>query len=124
MHFSFQHAASHFLSSKMTASLFLMTPPAGSGDQSGAGGISTIIMFAMIGLIFFFMIYRPQKKRQKERESLISKMEKGDKVITSSGIHGTISQLDETSILVQVSDNTKIRFEKSAISTVLTKHTD
>ena len=98
-----------------------MAPPSGSGDQSGTGGISTIVMFVMIGVIFWFMIYRPQKKRQKERENLISKMEKGDKVITSSGIHGTISQIEETTILVQVSDNTKLRFEKASVNQVVPK---
>ena len=98
-----------------------MTPPSGAGDSTGMGGLSTIIMFGSIIVIFYFMIYRPQKKRQKEREDVISKMEKGDKVITSSGIHGTISQLEETTILVQVSDNTKLRFEKAAVTQVVPK---
>jgi preprotein translocase subunit YajC len=102
-----------------------MTPAAtgGAGGDGAAGGgmWSTAIMFTMIGAIFYLMIYRPQKKRQKERESLLGKMEKGDKVITSSGIHGTISQIDDTSILVQVSENTKLRFEKASVTTVVTK---
>jgi preprotein translocase subunit YajC len=97
-----------------------MSPPSG-GQSSGSSGIQTIIMFGMIGVIFFFMIYRPQKKRQKERESLINQMEKGDKVITSSGIHGTIVQIDDTTVLVQVSDNTKLKFEKSAVNAVVNK---
>jgi preprotein translocase subunit YajC len=67
------------------------------------------------------MMIRPQKKRQKEREALISKVEKGDKVVTSSGIHGTVSQVEDTTILVQVSDTTKIRFEKAAVNTVVPK---
>ena len=106
-------------------SILLMTPPSsGTGGTDGAAGggmMSTVIMFTMIGAIFYLMIYRPQKKRQKERESLLGKMEKGDKVITSSGIHGTISQIDETTVLVQVSDNTKLRFEKASVTTVVTK---
>ncbi|HWF43449.1 MAG TPA: preprotein translocase subunit YajC, partial [Candidatus Kapabacteria bacterium] len=69
----------------------------------------------------YFMMIRPQKKRQKEREALISKVEKGDKVVTSSGIHGTVSQVEDTTILVQVSDTTKIRFEKAAVNTVVPK---
>jgi preprotein translocase subunit YajC len=100
-----------------------MSPPSG-GESSGSSGISTLIMFGMIGVIFFFMIYRPQKKRQKEREALINQMEKGDKVITSSGIHGTIAQIDDTTVLVQVSDNTKLKFEKSAVNTVVNKKSD
>jgi preprotein translocase subunit YajC len=104
-------------------SILLMTPTTTSGEAGGGGGSmwSTAIMFTMIGAIFYLMIYRPQKKRQKEREALLGKMEKGDKVITSSGIHGTISQIDDTTILVQVADNTKLRFEKASVSSVVTK---
>jgi preprotein translocase subunit YajC len=91
------------------------------GGEAGSQGLSTVIMFASIIFIFYFMIYRPQRKRQKEREALISKMEKGDKVITSGGMHGTVAAIEENSILVQVAENTKIRFEKSAVTTVLPK---
>jgi preprotein translocase subunit YajC len=83
--------------------------------------LSTGIMFGSIIFIFYFMIYRPQRKRQKEREALIGGMQKGDKVITSSGMHGTISAIEDNSILVQVAETTKIRFEKSAITTILPK---
>ena len=100
--------------------IILMAPAQGGAD-SGASGISTIIMFGSIIAIFWFMIYRPQRKRQKEREALISKMDKGDKVILSGGMHGTISAIEDTTILVQVSDTTKIRFEKSAVNTVVAK---
>jgi preprotein translocase subunit YajC len=102
--------------------IVLLTPPAGQGN-GGSTGISTMVMFAAIAFIFYFMLYRPQKKRQKEREALISKMEKGDKVVTSSGIHGTISSIEEGTVLVQVADSTKLRFEKSAITTVTPKNT-
>ena len=80
-----------------------------------------VIMFGSIILIFYFMIYRPQRKRQKEREGLISKMEKGDKVILSGGMHGTISTIEDTTVLISVSDTTKIRFEKSSVNSVIPK---
>src|SRR5690348_9447590 len=95
----------------------LMAPTQGSGDQ-GSSAISTVVMFGSIILIFYFMIYRPQRKRQKEREALISKMDKGDKVILAGGMHGTISAIEDTTLLIQVSDNTKIRFEKSSVNSV------
>ena len=61
--------------------------------QGGEGGsmVSTIIMFGAIFLIFYFMIIRPQQKKSKQREKLLSNLEKGDKVVTSGGIHGIIS---------------------------------
>lgn len=96
----------------------LMAP---QGQDGGGSGISTLIMFGSIIFIFYFMIYRPQRKRQKDRDALVSNMSKGDKVILSSGMHGTIASIEDNAILVQVAENTKIRFEKSAVTTVLPK---
>ena len=70
------------------------------------------------------MIIRPQQKRAKEREKLLSNLEKGDKVVTSGGIHGIISGLDEKTVLLQVSDNLKIKVDRSAINQVLSKKGD
>ena len=103
--------------------ILLMAPPGGGAD-AGSSGISTIIMFVVIGIIFYMMIYRPQKKRQKEREALVNQMEKGDKVITSHGMHGTIHQIEDNTVLLQVADNTKIRMEKASIATVVNKKSD
>ena len=104
---------------QLLTGLILMAPQSG-GDQ-GSSGISTMIMFGSIILIFYFMIYRPQRKRQKEREMLVTSMSKGDKVILSGGMHGKIASIEDTSILVEVDDNTKIRFEKSAVTQVVPK---
>lgn len=89
--------------------------------QNGGGIEGTIIMFGAIFLIFYFMIIRPQQKKSKERTKLLSNLEKGDKVVTSGGIHGIISGLDEKTCLLQVSDNLKIKVERSAIGTVISK---
>ncbi len=91
------------------------------GGEGGGGLISTLIMFGAIFLIFYFMIIRPQQKRSKEREKLLSNLEKGDKVVTNGGIHGIISGLEEKTALLQISDNTKIKIDRSAITTVLPK---
>ena len=94
------------------------------GGEGGGGLVSTLIMFGAIFLIFYFMIIRPQQKRAKERDKLLSNLEKGDKVVTSGGVHGVIAGLDEKTALLQISDNVKIKIERSAISTVLPKYTD
>lgn len=101
--------------------LFAMAPQGGEG---GGGLISTLIMFGAIFLIFYFMIIRPQQKRSKEREKLLSNLEKGDKVVTNGGIHGIISGLEEKTALLQVSDNVKLKVERSAITTVLQKKSE
>lgn len=96
--------------------LFAMAPQGGSG---GGSLVSTLIMFAAIFAIFYFMIIRPQQKRAKEREQMLSNIQKGDKIVTSGGMHGTIVGLEEKTCLVQVSDNVKIKMERSAIATIL-----
>ena len=90
-----------------------------SGNGGGGSFISTIIMFGAIFLIFYFMIIRPQQKRSKEREKMLSNIQKGDKIVTSGGLHGTIAGLDEKTVLLQVGDNVKLKFERSAISSVV-----
>jgi preprotein translocase subunit YajC len=91
------------------------------GGGSGGGLISTVIMFGAIILIFYFMIIRPQQKRAKEREKLLSNLQKGDKVLTSGGLHGTIAGIDEKTVLLNVGDNIKLKFERSAITAITNK---
>jgi preprotein translocase subunit YajC len=81
--------------------------------------MGTLIMFGAIFLIFYFMIIRPQQKRQKEREKLLSAVEKGDKVVTSGGMYGEVTGVEDKIVWVKVSDNTKIKFDKNAIDAIL-----
>jgi preprotein translocase subunit YajC len=97
--------------------LFAMSP----GGEGGGSLISTLIMFGAIFLIFYFMIIRPQQKRAKEKANLLANLEKGDKVVTNGGIYGVISGLEEKTALLQISDNVKIKIDRSAITTVLPK---
>ncbi len=98
--------------------LFAMSP---GGGEGGGSLISTLIMFGAIFLIFYFMIIRPQQKRAKEKQKLLSNLEKGDKVVTNGGIYGVIAGLEEKTALLQISDNVKIKVDRSAITTVLPK---
>lgn len=97
--------------------LLAMAPQGGEGG--GGSMISTIIMFGAIFAIFYFMIIRPQQKRSKEREKLLSNIEKGDKIITSGGVHATIVGLEEKTVLVEIAPNVKIKVERSAIGSVV-----
>ncbi len=97
-------------------SLIAMAPQ--GGDASGSL-VSTIVMFGAIFVIFYFMIIRPQQKRSKERQKMLSNIAKGDKVVTSGGMHGTIAGLDEKTVLLEVGDKIKLKFDRSAVSQVL-----
>jgi preprotein translocase subunit YajC len=90
------------------------TAPSGGA----AGGLGMFLPLILIVVVFYFFILRPQSQREKARRSLIDAVKKGDKVITAGGIHGTVTNVDETSVLVQVDANVKLRFEKNAISSV------
>ncbi len=97
--------------------LLAMAPPQGGGGEGSL--VSTLLMFALIIGIFYFMILRPQQKRQKEREKLLSAVKKGDKVITAGGLHGTIAGIDEKTVLIQVADNVKMKFDRSAVAQII-----
>ncbi|OQY70933.1 MAG: preprotein translocase subunit YajC [Ignavibacteriales bacterium UTCHB2] len=89
------------------------------GEAGGGSLISTLIMFGAIFAIFYFMIIRPQQKRAKEREKLLSNIEKGDKIITSGGVHATIVGIEEKTVLIEIAPNVKIKIERSAIGSVV-----
>ncbi len=98
--------------------LLAMAPTPGGGGGEGSL-VSTLLMFALIIGIFYFMILRPQQKRQKEREKMLGAVKKGDKIITAGGLHGTIAGIDEKTVLIQVADNVKLKFDRSAVASII-----
>ena len=96
--------------------LLAMAPQGGDG---GGSLISTLIMFGAIFAIFYFMIIRPQQKRAKDREKLLSNIEKGDKIVTSGGVHATIVGIEEKTVLIEIAPNVKVKVERSAIGSVI-----
>jgi preprotein translocase subunit YajC len=83
--------------------------------------LAMFLPLVLIFLVFYFFIIRPQKKKEDNRKKMIEAVRKGDKVVTIGGIHGTVMQVDETSILLQADTNTKLRVEKNALSNVTGK---
>ena len=84
------------------------------------GGIgSFFVPLIFIFIIMYFVMIRPQKKRQEQQQKLIGNLKTGDRVATNAGIHGLISNVKETTVLVKVADNVKIEMDKSAITNVL-----
>ena len=100
----------------MLLSIIAQAAPAGS---SAGGGIAAFVPFIFIFVIMYFVLLRPQMKRQKDQQRLVSALKTGDRVVTNAGIHGLISNVKETTIIVKVADNVKIEMEKSAVATVL-----
>ncbi len=84
----------------------------------GSGIMNTIIMFGLMFLILYFMIIRPQQKRQKEQQKMLGSLKKGDKIVTSGGIHGVISGIDDKTLLVEIADKVKIKVDRGSVSGV------
>ena len=85
--------------------------------DAGAGGgpLSMMMIFALIFGVFYFLVIMPAKKQQKKKEAMISALKKGDKVVTSGGIFGTVATVEDHTLLLKIAENTKIRISKSAI---------
>lgn len=107
----------------MYSLIMAMGTTATSGDAASSQGsmFTTLITFGVIILIFYFLIIRPQKKRDKEAKDMLASMKKGDKIVTIGGIRGTVAVVKESTVIVKVDDNARIEFSKNAISQILDK---
>lgn len=95
---------------------------AGDAAQTGAAGlVSMLPMFIGFGLIFYFLIIRPQNKRTRDHRNLIEQVGKGDEVVTSGGILGTVNDINDDFLVVSIADNVNIKMKKSSIANILPK---
>ena len=99
--------------------LFLAQAQPGAPAPGPGGGFGFFVPFIFIFVIMYFVLFRPQKKRQQEQQRLIASLKTGDRVVTNAGIHGLIANVKETTVIVKVADNVKIEMEKSAVTNVL-----
>ena len=79
---------------------------------------SMIIPYIAIGLIFYFLVFKPQKQKQNETKSMLANLKKNDQIVTTSGIHGTIVMVKDKTIMLRVDDNVKIEIDKEAVASV------
>ena len=96
---------------------------ADAGAPGGDAGLINIIMLGGFVLIFYFLLIRPQNKRRKEHQELVSSLNKGDEVVTAGGVVGTITKVEDDFVKVQVSDAVEMRIQKSAVGATLPKGT-
>ncbi len=95
----------------------------GTAGPAQADGTFSLVMIAAIFALFYFMLIRPQNKRAKEHRELVSKLKKGDEVITSGGLLAKVVSIDEQYIKASIADGVEIGLQRSAVSTVLPKGT-
>ncbi len=93
-------------------SIFLMMDPQGKGGSSG-----TLIMMGLMILVFWLFMIRPQAKKAKKQKEFINNLQKGDKIVTIAGIHGTVNKVnDDETLMLETSPGSSIKIERSAIS--------
>ncbi len=93
-------------------SIFLMADPSGKSS-----GTSTLLLMGMMILVFYFFMIRPQAKKAKQQKTYINDLQKGDKIVTIAGIHGTINKVnDDNTLMLETSPGSYMKIEKSAIS--------
>jgi preprotein translocase subunit YajC len=86
------------------------------GSGGGMSGLLSLVPFVLIFVIFYFLLILPQQKRQKQQRALLEALKKGDKVVTGSGIWGTVTNLGKETVTLQISDNTKIKIQREQIA--------
>jgi preprotein translocase subunit YajC len=96
-------------------------PPAGTEQNPKAQMLNMVLMFGAMGVMFYFLLIRPQSKQRKDQENLLANIKSGDEVLTSGGIYGIVTNVKDKEIMLKIADNVKIRVAKSAIATVVKK---
>jgi preprotein translocase subunit YajC len=93
------------------------SPPGGAGGP--AAFVQPLILFGAMFAIFYFIVLRPQQRQKAERERMLTALKKGDKIVTSGGMHGTVVGLGEHTVTIRVADQVKVEFDRSAIGRVV-----
>jgi len=92
---------------------------AAGGSPQGGMGLTTLLFPIILIAIMYFLMIRPQMKRQKEHKAMLEKIKRGDEVLTNGGIAGTVTDIGDNFITLEVADNVRIRVQKGAVGNVL-----
>lgn len=91
--------------------------------QAGQPGMGDLIFFVLLFVVFYFILIRPQMKRNKEHRNMVSSLAKGDEVVTNGGILGKINQVGDTFVLLEIADNLEIKVKKQSVESMMQKGT-
>jgi len=98
--------------------------PPGNGAGGPGSVVQMLLPFAAMFAILYFIVLRPQQKQKADRDRMLNALKKGDRVVTTSGMHGTVVGLGEHTVTVRVADQVKLEFDRSAIGRVLEVSSD
>jgi len=92
--------------------------PAGGGAPAGGGGLAGFLPFLVIGAVFWFLIIGPERKNRKKREQMLGALKKGDKVMTTGGLYGRVSELRDDTVILDTGD-VRLKFSRAAIQGIV-----
>jgi len=101
---------------------FISSAMAAEGPAGGIPGLDIFIIVAF-GLVFYFMLWRPQSKRAKEHKDLVSNINKGDEIVTNGGLIGKVVKVEDQYLVFEVDNNVQLKLQKGAVSAALPKGT-
>jgi preprotein translocase subunit YajC len=93
------------------------------GSGQGAGGITTFIPLILMGVIFYFLLIRPQQKKQKEHRNMLASLKKGDAVITSGGLHGRVTGLTDQVATLEIAEKVRVKVSRAYIAVITARET-
>jgi preprotein translocase subunit YajC len=91
----------------------------GAGGAGGSGGLGAFLPLIIIFAIFYFLLIRPQQKKSKQHKQLLSELRKGDKVISSGGLHGVITGMSDEVLTVEISPKVRVKISRGSIAGVI-----
>jgi preprotein translocase subunit YajC len=91
----------------------------GGGPDGGAAGFASFIPLVLMFAIFYFLLIRPQQKRNKEHRGMIANLKKGDRIVTSGGLHGRVTGLDETTLTVEIADKVRVKISRGNVAGIV-----
>ena len=88
----------------------------GAAAPGSAGGLASFIPLVLMFVIFYFLLIRPQQKKTKEHRDMVAGVKKGDRIITSGGIHGQVTSVEDTTLTVEISDKVRVKLNRANIA--------
>jgi preprotein translocase subunit YajC len=91
----------------------------GAAPQGAAGGFASFVPLILMFVIFYFLLIRPQQKKQKEHRTMLAELKKGDRIITSGGLHGRITGMDETTLTVEIAEKVRVKVSRGNVAALV-----
>lgn len=104
----------------MTLSLLLQTAPGPAAPGGATSALQSFLPMILIVVLFYFLLLAPMRKQQKKTREMLAALKKGDRVVTSGGIYGSVASLEDTVVWLKIADTVKVKVARSAITGVVT----